>query len=149
MQEMKAFWVPSKAPDARQVLAKPDGSTFCPASGKKLRLKDLIPVKFTRTPEEDSGVYMDPVTQDTFTNASSLVVLRPTGKLATCTILRLLFPEAKLLVAHICSAQHVRLLFLARINCVNAVLCRLFHVARRDHLHTICTVPTELARALL
>lgn len=76
---MKAFWVPSKAPDAKQVLAKPEATTFCPASGKKLRLKDLIPIKFTRTPEEDSGVYMDPVTQDTFTNASSLVVLRPTG----------------------------------------------------------------------
>ena len=76
---MKAFSVPSKAPDARQVLAKPDSSTYCPASGKKLRLKDLIPVKFARTPEEDSGVYMDPVTQDTFTNARSLVVLRPTG----------------------------------------------------------------------
>lgn len=76
---MKAFWVPSKAPDARQVLAKPDTSTYCPASGKKLRLKDLVAVKFARTPEEDSGVYMDPVTQDTFTNASSLVVLKPTG----------------------------------------------------------------------
>lgn len=80
-QEMKAFWVPSKAPDARQVLAKPDTATYCPASGKKLRLKDLIAVKFVRTPEEDSGVYMDPVTQDTFTNASSLVVLKPTGAL--------------------------------------------------------------------
>ena len=79
---MKAFWVPSKAPDARQVLAKPDASTYCPASGKKLRLKDLIAVKFTRTPEDDSGIYMDPVTQDTFTNASSLVVLKPTGVLA-------------------------------------------------------------------
>lgn len=79
MKEMKAFWVPSKAPDARQVLAKPDTATYCPASGKKLRLKDLIAVKFARTPEEDSGVYMDPVTQDTFTNASSLVVLKPTG----------------------------------------------------------------------
>lgn len=82
MQEMKAFWVPSKAPDARQVLSKPDASTYCPASGKKLRLKDLISVKFARVPEEDSGVYMDPVTQDTFTNASSLVVLKPTGVLA-------------------------------------------------------------------
>lgn len=79
---MKAFWVPSKAPDARQVLAKPDTATYCPASGKKLRLKDLIAVKFARTPEEDSGVYMDPVTQDTFTNASSLVVLKPTGVLS-------------------------------------------------------------------
>ena len=86
LQEMKAFWVPSKAPDARQVLDKPDASTYCPASGKKLRLKDLIAVKFTRTPEEDSGIYMDPVTQDTFTNANSLVVLKPTGELVTTAV---------------------------------------------------------------
>ena len=80
-QEMKAFWVPSQGKEARQILAKPDEHTYCPASGKKLRLKDLIPVRFSRVPEEDSGVFMDPVTKDTFTNASSLVVLKPTGKL--------------------------------------------------------------------
>lgn len=27
---------------------KPDVNTYCPATGKKLRLKDLIPVKFTK-----------------------------------------------------------------------------------------------------
>ena len=80
VQEMKAFWVPSQGKEARQVLDKPDQNTYCPASGKKLRLKDLIAVKFTKVPEEDSGVYMDPVTKDTFTNASSIVVLKPTGK---------------------------------------------------------------------
>lgn len=79
VQEMKAFWVPSQGKEARHILDKPDQNTYCPASGKKLRLKDLIPVRFTRVPEEDSGVYMDPVTKDTFTNASSMVVLRPTG----------------------------------------------------------------------
>lgn len=77
---MKAFWVPSKAPDARTNLEKPDSSTFCPASGKKLKLKDLIPLKFTQVPEGESGVHMDPVTKDNFTNASALVVLRPTGE---------------------------------------------------------------------
>ncbi|DBA91103.1 hypothetical protein WJX77_006701 [Trebouxia sp. C0004] len=79
MKEMKAFWVPSQGKEARQILAKPDEHTYCPASGKKLRLKDLIPVRFTRVPEEDSGVFMDPVTKDNFTNASSLVVLKATG----------------------------------------------------------------------
>ena len=79
-QEMKAFWLPSQGKEARQVLAKPDEHTYCPASGKKLRLKDLIAVRFTRVPEEDSGVFMDPVTKDTFTNANALVVLKPTGK---------------------------------------------------------------------
>ncbi len=77
---MKAFWVPSQGKEARQILAKPDEHTYCPAGGKKLRLKDLIPVRFSRVPEEDSGVFMDPVTKDTFTNASSLVVLKSTGQ---------------------------------------------------------------------
>ena len=84
VQEMKAFWVPSMGKEARQILDKPDEHTYCPASGKKLRLKDLISVRFTRVPEEDSGVYMDPVTKDTFTNASSMVVLKPTGKFTRC-----------------------------------------------------------------
>ena len=79
-QEMKAFWVPSKAPDARTVLDKPDSNTYCPASGKKLKLKDLIPIKFMRVPEGESGVFMDPVTKDNFTNSSALILLRPTGE---------------------------------------------------------------------
>lgn len=45
---MKAFWLPSKTPEARALLDKPDMSTYCPASGKKLTLKQLLPVKFTR-----------------------------------------------------------------------------------------------------
>ena len=79
LQEMKAFWVPQKSTEARINLEKPDSNTFCPASGKKLKLKDLIPVKFTAVPEGESGTHMDPVTKDNFTNASSLVVLKPTG----------------------------------------------------------------------
>ena len=45
LQEMKAFWLPSQVPDVAQSLAKPDSNTYCPATGKKLRLKDLVPVK--------------------------------------------------------------------------------------------------------
>lgn len=78
-QETKAFWLPSKAPEARDTIAKPDMLTYCPASNKKLKLKDLIPVKFTRVPEGQTGYAMDPVTGDTFTNANKLVLLRPTG----------------------------------------------------------------------
>lgn len=47
MKEMNAFWVPSKTPEARALVDKPDMNTYCPASGKKLKLKDLIEVKFT------------------------------------------------------------------------------------------------------
>jgi nitric oxide synthase-interacting protein len=52
---------------------------LCPVSGKKLRLKDLIDVHFTAAPEDSGGPFMDPVTNDVFTNSNHLVVLRPTG----------------------------------------------------------------------
>ena len=45
---MKAFWLPSKAPEAKALLEKPDMATVCPASGKKLTLKQLVAIKFTR-----------------------------------------------------------------------------------------------------
>lgn len=78
---VNAFWVPSKAPDGARAseAERPDGSTLCPASGKKLRLKDLVDVKFTPVPKGEAGRWMDPVTKDTLTNASRLVVLAPTG----------------------------------------------------------------------
>lgn len=76
---MKAFWLPSMGSEAAQLMSKPDMDTYCPASGKKLRLKELIPVRFTRVPEGESGFAMDPVTRDNFTNASQLVLLKPTG----------------------------------------------------------------------
>jgi len=76
---MKAFWLPSKTPEANHLVEKPDMNTYCPASGKRLRLKDLIPVRFTRVPDDEDGYAMDPVTKDTFSNANKLVVLKPTG----------------------------------------------------------------------
>jgi len=43
-------------------------------------LQDLIAVKFTPVPDGAPHEYMDPVTKDGFTNASRLVVLKPTGE---------------------------------------------------------------------
>ena len=82
---MKAFWLPSQAPDSKTRLDKPELDTVCPASGKKLRLKDLTPVRFTPVPEGASGRHMDPVTHDTFSNSTQLVVLRPTGTIHTAS----------------------------------------------------------------
>ncbi|WIA18381.1 hypothetical protein OEZ85_009843 [Tetradesmus obliquus] len=79
MKQLRAFWVPSQAPEAKDLLAKPDSATYCPASSKKLRLKDCVAVKFTPVPEGESGRFMDPITKDTFTNTSRLVVIAPTG----------------------------------------------------------------------
>ena len=52
-------------PQAESRVEKPDTDTYCPASGNKLRLKDLIPVKFTKVPtdSESEGRFMDPVTK--------------------------------------------------------------------------------------
>jgi nitric oxide synthase-interacting protein len=76
---MKSFWVPSQGKESAEVVEKPDGNTKCPASGKKIKLKDLIPVKFTPVPGGEPGEYMDPVTRDPLTNASKLILLKPTG----------------------------------------------------------------------
>eukprot|EP00958_Prasinococcus_capsulatus_P016770 scaffold1875_cov339-Prasinococcus_capsulatus_cf.AAC.22 len=96
-REMKAFWLPSKAPEAAHRLPKPPTDTVCPATGKRLRLKDLIPVKFTplpdadrdrltsrpagwlRHPRESTGRFMCCVSHDVLTNAQQCVLLRPTG----------------------------------------------------------------------
>ncbi len=43
-QGLKAFWMPSLAPESKAMVDKPDAATTCPATGKKLRLKDLTPV---------------------------------------------------------------------------------------------------------
>jgi hypothetical protein len=80
----QAFWIPSQAPESKDLMQKPDSSTHCPASGKKLRLKDCVAVSFTRTREGESGLYMDPVTLTVFTNSSKLVVIAPTGKAVLC-----------------------------------------------------------------
>ena len=79
MASMKAFWAPSQTPHAAATVDKPDGFTKCPASGKKMKLKDLVPVKFSSMPGGGAAEYMDPVTRDPLTNASRLVVLKPTG----------------------------------------------------------------------
>lgn len=92
---LKANWgvTAANAPEAKVGRGpKPDTLTRCPATGAPLRLKDLIPVRFTREVEEDeeegpggrgagaSGAWaVDPVTGDPLTNASSLVLLKPTG----------------------------------------------------------------------
>ncbi|GAX79246.1 hypothetical protein CEUSTIGMA_g6686.t1 [Chlamydomonas eustigma] len=94
VKQLKAFWLPSLAPSAKMTVEKPDTDTYCPASGKKLKMKELIPVKFTRVPEEESGLYMDPLTKDTFTNATKLVVIKTSGDvLLKETYTKLVKPE--------------------------------------------------------
>ncbi len=41
--------------------------------------QELVAVRFTPVPEGEPGKHMDPITKETFTNTSRLVVLAPTG----------------------------------------------------------------------
>ena len=55
-KELPSFWVPTMTPDAKRViLSKPDTNIYCPVSGKILKIKDLIDVKFTLAPVEEKG----------------------------------------------------------------------------------------------
>jgi nitric oxide synthase-interacting protein len=79
MKGMKAFWVPGKGDGVEEQVTKPDMKTSCPASGKPLKLKDLISLRLTPARGGKSHEYIDPVSGDSLTNASRLVVLKPTG----------------------------------------------------------------------
>ena len=84
LEKMAAFWLPSKTPTADARAERPDTDTKCPATQKKLRMKDLMDVKWTEVPKDgEKGAeeerYMCPVTRKTFTNASQVMILKPSG----------------------------------------------------------------------
>jgi hypothetical protein len=76
---VQSFWQPQDTPNSDIRPDKPSMDILCPVSGKKLRLKDLTAVKFTPVPEGSEGQFMDPISQDAFTNSSHIVILKPTG----------------------------------------------------------------------
>ncbi|KAJ9505509.1 hypothetical protein QJQ45_020863 [Haematococcus lacustris] len=93
---MQAFWMPGSVPDAEVVVEKPSNDTLCPACNKPLKLKDLVPVRFTKVPGDKEGRHMDPVTKDIFTAATKLVALKPTGDVvALDTWTKVLRPEGE------------------------------------------------------
>lgn len=81
---LKAAWGPA-APAAVVAGAgpRPDTDTRCPATGARLKLKDLTPVMFACPTEAEAAagnVYaVDPITRAPLTNASKVVVLFPSG----------------------------------------------------------------------
>lgn len=93
-KELPAFWVPSMTPASKAtLLTKPDTTVYCPMTGKVLKIKDLIDVKFTQAPPDDEEKakalisrqvrYMCPVTRDILSNSIPCAVLRPTGDVVT------------------------------------------------------------------
>lgn len=84
-KQLPSFWVPSQLPEAKiSKMDKPDPTVYCPISGKKLKMKDLIEVKWTLVNDPDDkksliakeNRYMCPVTHDILSNAVPCAVIR-------------------------------------------------------------------------
>ncbi|XP_018330668.1 nitric oxide synthase-interacting protein homolog [Agrilus planipennis] len=91
-KELPSFWIPSKTPNAQKPkLEKPDSTILCPISGRPLKAKDLIDVKFTKVKDPDDtksliikeNRYMCPITHDVLSNSVPCAILRPTGDVVT------------------------------------------------------------------
>lgn len=91
-KELPSFWIPSLTPAAAksQDVKKPDEKVRCPMSGKPIKLKDLIDVKFTLAKGEDDKAliardvrYVCPVTNDVLGNSVPCAVLRTSGSVIT------------------------------------------------------------------
>ncbi|XP_061706239.1 nitric oxide synthase-interacting protein homolog [Cydia pomonella] len=91
-KHLPSFWVPTMLPDAKiSKVEKPDPTVYCPISGKPLKMKDLIEVKWTLVPDRDDkksliakeNRYMCPVTHDILSNAIPCAVIRTTGHVVT------------------------------------------------------------------
>lgn len=84
---LPSFWVPSQTPEAKEtILRKPDNKIYCPMSGKELKMKHLIPVKFTEVKDPDDkkslivkqARYMCPITHDVLGNSIPCAVIKTT-----------------------------------------------------------------------
>lgn len=84
-KQVPSFWIPSQLPDAKiSKLDKPDPVVYCPISGKPLKMKDLIEVKWTlvKDPDDKKSLiakenrYMCPVTHDILSNAVPCAIIR-------------------------------------------------------------------------
>lgn len=89
---LPSFWVPSQTPDAKLSKSEqPDKKIYCPVSGKILKVKDLIDVKFTlvKDPDDKKSLiakenrYMCAVSHDILTNSAPIVVIKTTGDVVT------------------------------------------------------------------
>ncbi|XP_003691086.1 nitric oxide synthase-interacting protein homolog [Apis florea] len=89
---LPSFWIPSKTPEAKETMVqKPDKTIYCPVSGKPLKIKDLISVKFTEVKDPDDkkslivkqARYMCPITHDILSNSVPCAVIKTTGDVIT------------------------------------------------------------------
>ncbi|KAG8038271.1 hypothetical protein G9C98_006598 [Cotesia typhae] len=89
---LPSFWIPSKTPETKAAaLKKPDKNIYCPVSGNVLKLKNLIPIKFTEVKDPDDkkalivkeARYMCPITHDILGNSVPCAVIKTTGDVVT------------------------------------------------------------------
>ncbi|XP_061218573.1 nitric oxide synthase-interacting protein [Neopsephotus bourkii] len=104
---LPSFWIPSLTPEAgAERLRKPEGGARCPMSGRRLRLRDLVPVRFEpvepglRRPQllarPQGSRYRCALSGDPLGNASPCAVLRPSGAVVTLACVeRLIRKEMK------------------------------------------------------
>ena len=80
---MPSFWTPQETPQSEPtILERPDTTVRCPMSGQPLKLKELIPVKFTLGDGADpmgKHPFICPLSQESITNSVAAAVLRPSG----------------------------------------------------------------------
>ncbi|XP_022169755.1 nitric oxide synthase-interacting protein homolog [Myzus persicae] len=91
-KQLPSFWVPSETPDANKApMSKPDKTIYCPMSGRPLKLKNFVDVKWTlvNDPSDKKSLairenrYMCAVTHDILSNAVPAAVIRTTGHVIT------------------------------------------------------------------
>ncbi|KAI8781275.1 nitric oxide synthase-interacting protein [Biomphalaria glabrata] len=91
-KKLPSFWIPALTPQAEATqIKKPDDKVRCPMSGKTIKFKDLIPVKFTPINDRDEKTsliaktnrYVCAVTNDILGNSVPCAVLRPSGAVVT------------------------------------------------------------------
>lgn len=82
---LPCFWIPNLTPDNGTVkLTKPESGLHDPF-GNKLKLKQLVPIKYTMTteakkdPKTAKSLYMCPVCQKELTNGMNIFLFRTTG----------------------------------------------------------------------
>uniref|UniRef100_A0A7I4YAI1 Nitric oxide synthase-interacting protein homolog n=1 Tax=Haemonchus contortus TaxID=6289 RepID=A0A7I4YAI1_HAECO len=92
-KQLPSFWIPELNPTANaSKLEKPSQKVLCPLSGKPLKMKDLMEVKFTLMPPDDDEKksiiaakvrYMCAVTHDALTNTTRCAYLKKSKSVVT------------------------------------------------------------------
>lgn len=89
--ELPSFWIPMLTPQAKETqLKKPEEKVRCPMSGKPIKLKDLIEVKFREIKDGDKrslitkdARYVCAVTNDVLGNSVPCALLKTSGEVVT------------------------------------------------------------------